>query len=200
MNAKILIIASLLLIYSILGVFGQKNLTNNLKTEQKSKIIKTIRPNAFLRYFSYDEMIARADAIFVGETETDLLHSKGTIVYDADKIHFSDYYTIRKIKVKKIIKNNSKIKLKKEINILERAVIFKQEGNLVRLIQEDYEEILPDNKYLFFIYKTKDNENILFNGKFSKYNLEKVEKDEDIKKKEWKARVLKDYSKELKEK
>jgi hypothetical protein len=206
MNIQFRAVSCLLLSAVILSSFGVQSSANsqksNTKPQQKPKVVKTIRPLASIHYVNYEEMKVQSDAIFIGEAEDSLQDSKGTIVYLADKIHFSDYYTIREVKVSKILKNINKINLRqgKKVNILEHAVILKQNGVLTRIIQEDYEEILPDDKYLFFILKTEANENILFNGKFSKYNLEEVEKDEDTKKKEWKARVLKDYSKELKEK
>ena len=145
----------------VLSFFGQPisadGQAGNLKPKQKTKIIKTIRPLATLHYVSYEEMKAQADIIFVGETEKSLIDLKGTIIYAADKIHILDYHTIRKIKVKKIIKNTNQIGIQKEkeLNILEYAVIFNQQDGLYRLIQEDYVEILPENKYYFLSIKQK---------------------------------------------
>ncbi len=192
----------LLLSIAVLSAFGY-NISVGQKSDQNQKIIKTVRPEVVLGYVTYERMIELSDAIFIGKTDTDLRHSKSIVIYNKYN-SIEDYFAKRKIKVLKILKNNGKISIRKGkiTEILEQAVIFNYQSSLTRLIQEDYEEILSKNKYVFFIYQTNDNryKNRLSNGKFSKYNLEKVEKDEDIKKKEWKARVLKDYSKEIKEK
>lgn len=106
---------------------------------------------------------------------------------------------MRDIKITRVIKNNDLKDMKSgnTIQILERAVIANISGQATRLISEDYEELLSNDKYIFFIDRTQDGEYILFNGKYSKYNLLRREKDEIGNKSIWKERVLKDYLKEL---
>lgn len=167
--------------------------------KNSSKAVKTIRPEATLLYVDYKSMISQADAIFIGHPIKSLADTKGEIKTLSNGAYIQDYYSMRDIKITRVIKNNDLKDMKSgnTIQILERAVIANISGQATRLISEDYEELLSNDKYIFFIDRTQDGEYILFNGKYSKYNLLRREKDEIGNKSIWKERVLKDYLKEL---
>jgi hypothetical protein len=114
-----------------------------------SQPLKTIRLAATLIYSDYDTMLSQADAIFVGRPTTSLSSSKGTIKFFPDKVHIEDYYTLRDIKIARVIKNKglTNIKSGNTVQLLERAVIMNVAGQPTRMISEDYEEMLERGKY-----------------------------------------------------
>lgn len=158
--------------------------------------VKTIRPSATMLYVPYESMVSQADAIFIGRPVDALAAYKPVISMHSDGVHIADYYTLRPVKVARVIKTNGTLDIKsgKTVALLERAVITTVSNQATRMISEDYEELLAHDKYIFFVRRTAAGETILFNGKFSKINLERPEKDEDQEKRAFKQRVLREFA------
>lgn len=167
--------------------------------QAKASYLKTIRPAGSQIFRTYEDMVLRADAIFIGRTESDLGSSRGAISFFPNSNQISDFYTMRSVKVEKIIKSNGNIPVKngQYVNIKEFAVIANQNSVPTRLIMENYEEIMPRNRYIFFVYKTEKGEIILFNGRFSKISLGVAEKDDDAAKMDMKRKALLQFSSKI---
>lgn len=197
--------AILIFAFIITIAFISPNIINPISS--KNEITNVVRNSAdYYACNNLQELENESDLILIGIPVNMITDDKQEIKYMADKIHWADYFSMRKVKISKVLKGQYQ---ESQIDVIEHAVtIDNPDGKGKQLITfEDNSIIQKGDKYILFLKKIEDGRYsmIAVQGKCNIDNKDQDEKDTSEKqplfvnvKKEIQEKYKNDISNELK--
>jgi hypothetical protein len=153
---------------------------------------------SYITYNTEKEMNDSADIILYGSPIDKFEDRKHVNTY-INNGKLSDFYTITKFKVKKVLKNSSSLSINNSdlFDIIEPISIVQEFDGKKILTMESYEAMVENNRYIVYIKSNNMGGYSVINMSNGKFNQSQNEKENDQKHLNLKKEVLNKYSNDL---
>lgn len=200
MNAKatklkyIFSLCAMLVVIICLVLFNSstnKSMANSSKISDSGETNTTIREVItevnYETYETVEELDNGADVILIGSPTKEFEEREHVIKFTEPNglitnKHISDYYTLSEIKVKKILKEDSRLQTKLNgdlLKVIEPLAIVDYGEEKVKLMREGYTEMKKNSRYIIFLKKNTNGDYSVINMSKGKFNLDDTDT-EDI--------------------